>query len=157
MKPADKPKDLPDECVSACIEAIDRIIKSKGLVIDDDDEIFDEYRHKLSLNGQPGIGDFFLRWVHDNRYSFPAGNRVSITRTRHGYKEFPDHPGLTGFDPSDRKFVAVANAHPAKPPIYQATDSKWLGWKKALAEAGITVEFLCKDYVTTKYRKKMPS
>ena len=50
---------------------------------------------------------------------------------------------------SDRKFVAVANAHPAKPPILQSTDSKWWGWKEALQEVGITVHFLCPEYVKT--------
>ena len=48
-----------------------------------------------------------------------------------------------------------ANAHPDKPPILQATDSKWWGWKDALAEVGITVHFLCPDYVKAKYAEKM--
>lgn len=58
---------------------------------------------------------------------------------------------------SDRKFVAVVNAHKKKPPIYQATDSKWWGWNDALEEVGIHVEFLCPDYIKSKYKKKMDS
>ncbi len=55
---------------------------------------------------------------------------------------------------SDRKFVAVANAHPDKPPIMHATDSKWWAWKDALKDVGITVHFLCPDYVKAKCTPK---
>jgi hypothetical protein len=58
---------------------------------------------------------------------------------------FPDDPDLAQFDPSDRKFVAVAAAHPERPPILQAADSKWLAWEKPLRRHDITVEFLCPD------------
>lgn len=73
----------------------------------------------------------------------------------HDFVEFPDHEDLADVDPSDRKFVAVANAHRDKPPIIEATDSKWWGWKDALEECGITVEFVCLDQVEEVYRRKM--
>lgn len=78
---------------------------------------------------------------------------MTITRNGESYDEFPDHDDLNDFDNSDRKFIAVANAHPAKPPVLQATDSKWWGWKDALNEVGITVQFLCPDYVASKYQE----
>lgn len=71
------------------------------------------------------------------------------------FVEFPNHPELQKFDRSDRKFVAVSVAHPDQPPILQAADSKWWGWKEALAECGITVIFLCSDGIAEKYAKKM--
>ena len=154
VKPAAIPGELTG-CVLACVEAIEHIVHKRGLVIDAGDEIFDEYRQNLSLKGQPGLGDSFMKWVHDNRWQFSAEDRVTITKNGDSYDEFPVHDGLNQFDRSDRKFVAVANAHPDKPPILQATDSKWWGWKDALAEAGITVNFLCPDYVETKYTEKM--
>lgn len=146
--------DVPDECVLACIEAIEHIIKKRGLVIDEGNEIFDEYRQQLSMKGQPGVGDRFMKWVHDNRWGLPDTDRVIITKNGESYDQFPDHNGLNDFDNSDRKFIAVANAHPAKPPVLQATDSKWWGWKDALKEVGITVQFLCSDYVEAKYQEK---
>jgi hypothetical protein len=152
------PSTIPDElvgCVLACVEAVDHVVKRGWLVIDAGDEIFDEYRRQLSMRGHPGVGDRFMKWVHDNRWSFPAKDRVVITRDGDSYTEFPDHDGLSDFDPSDRKFVAVANAHARKPPILEATDSKWWGWKDALTEVGITVKFLCPEYAETKYREKM--
>lgn len=146
--------DVPDECVLACIEAIEHIIKKRGLVIDEGNEIFDEYRQQLSMKGQPGVGDRFMKWVHDNRWGLPDTDRVTITKNGESYDQFPDHNGLNDFDNSDRKFIAVANTHPAKPPVLQATDSKWWGWKDALKEVGITVQFLCSDYVEAKYQEK---
>jgi len=152
--PASISDDLID-CVSACIDAIDHVVKKGGLVLDAGDEIFDEYRQNLSMSGQPGVGDSFMKWVHDNRWMLPDMDRVTITKSFGSYKEFPDHCGLINFDNSDQKFVAVANAHPQKPPILQATDSKWWGWKDSLAAIGITVQFLCPVYACNKYREKM--
>jgi hypothetical protein len=152
--------EVPPElyaCVLACVKEVERIIKKGGLVLDADGEIFSEYQHKLSLKGQPGLGDRFLKWVHDNQWGFPEEDHVKITENGDTYCEFPQHAGLRTFDRSDRKFVAVANAHPAKPPILQATDSKWWGWKDALSQVGITVRFLCPDYVEKKYKEKMES
>ena len=146
---------VPDACVLACIEAIEHVIKKRGLVIDDGDEIFDEYRRQLSMKGQPGVGDEFMKWVHDNRWSLPDSQRVSITKSGDSYDEFPAHDGLEDFDISDRKFVAVSNAHPRKPAILQATDSKWWGWKKALEEVGIAIHFVCPEYVKAKYAEKI--
>ncbi len=146
--------DVPDACVLACIVAIEHVIKKKGLVLDDGDEIFDEYRQQLSMSGQPGMGDSFMKWVHNHRHSLPDRQRVQITKNEDSYDEFPDHGGLTQFDKSDRKFIAVSNAHPAKPPVLQAADSKWWGWKDALQDVGITVRFLCSDYVESKYQEK---
>ena len=150
----DPDSDVPDECVLACVEAIDHVVKNDGLILDSSDEIFTKYRSNLSLSGQPGVGDRFMKWVNDNRWKFSDIDRVTITKNGDSYDEFPDHDGLTQFDKSDRKFIAVSNAHPAKPPVLQATDSKWWGWKDALQEVGITVRFLCSDYIESKYQEK---
>jgi hypothetical protein len=144
-----------DDCVLACIEAVEHVVKTGRLVIDSGDEIFDEYRRHLKLKGQPGVGDLFMKWVHDRRFSFPEEDRVAITANGSSYNEFPSHDGLANFDDADRKFVAVANAHPKKPRILEATDSKWWGWKDALADAGINVHLVCPQYLESKYAQKM--
>ncbi|MFZ4986821.1 MAG: hypothetical protein ACOYLF_15280 [Blastocatellia bacterium] len=146
---------VPDECILACIEAIDHVIRHRGLILDAADEIFDEYRHHLSLRGQPGVGDKFLKWVHDHRWTLPAAQRVAITRSGESYLEFPAGDELKNFDRSDRKFIAVANASKTRWPILQATDSKWWGWSSALADLGIIVYFLCPDYISAKYTEKI--
>lgn len=151
------PDKIPQEltgCVLACVEAVEHVVKNGGLVVDAGDEICGEYRQHLSMKGQPAVGDRFVKWVHDNQWKFPEADRVAVTKKGDTYDQFPDHKNLSDFDISDRKFVAVANAHPEKPPILQATDSKWWGWKDALAEVGIAVHFLCPDYVKAKYEEK---
>ena len=151
----DKNSETPDVCILSCVNAIENIINKKSVIVDNSDEIFEEYRHQLSLKGQPGVGDKFMKWVNDHRWSLPKIQRVTITKNGDSYREFPIHPSLNNFDPSDRKFVAVANAHPDKPPIIEATDSKWWGWKQPLKEVGINVRFLCPEYIENKYSKKI--
>ena len=153
IHPNEIPKEL-DNCVIKCIEAIEFVVKKGHLVIDAGDEIFNEYRQQLSMSGQPGVGDHFMKWVHDKRWTFPASDRVKITKRDDSYEEYPTHKGLEKFDPSDRKFIAVANAHPEKPPILEATDSKWWGYKDTLSEVGIKIEFLCPKYIESKYNEK---
>ena len=60
------------------------------------------------------------------------------------------------FDASDRKFAAVAHAHPAKPPIWQAADSKWLNWWQQLRARDVHVEFLCPADAQRFYARRFP-
>jgi hypothetical protein len=149
---------IPQElktCVRACVEAMEQITTNGGLVLDVGDEIFTEYLHNLTdEKEQQGWGNKFVKWVFNNRWTWP-NECVAITKNGASYNEFPNHNNLANFDNADRKFIAVANAHPGKPPILQATDCKWWGWKDALAEAGITVRFLCSEYVKKKHGEKM--
>lgn len=151
----DSDSDAPDECILSCIKAIDHVIKNQALVIDNGDEIFTEYRRQLSMKGQPGMGDKFMKWVNDHRWTLPDSNRVTLTKTNDSYDQFPSDSRLADFDPSDRKFVAVVNGHSGKPPILQATDSKWWGFRTILSELGITVYFLCPEYVQKKFEEKI--
>ncbi len=137
-----------------CVDLLMQVTNQGGLVLDDDDRIFDEYRDNLRLAGAPGLGDMFMKWVHDNRWNPAFCRRVRVTcldESNQIYEEFPDHPDLKGFDVDDRKFVAVANIEPGRPPIMQAVDFKWLGWQKALKESGVTVVFLDKSLAEQGY------
>ena len=153
----DENDGIPWGCIEACFEVITHVFKNGGLVIDDTGEIVEEYSRQFSIKRASGQGGKFIKWIHDFQWNPDKVTRISIHRLNSTYKEFPDHDGLVNFDTDDRKFVAVANAHPDtyKPPIFQATDSKWWGWKDALSEVGIDVRFLCPDYVKEKYANKM--
>ncbi len=145
-------------CVKSCIREIRKIQGNGCIVLDDGWRIIREYKNKLSPSGQPGVGDAFLKWVLTNINNPERCQQVRLTPGSGGgdsFQEFPDEPGLVKFDPSDRKFVAVAAAHQERPPILQAADSKWWGWRKALHNAGITVVFLCPDDIREKYHKKI--
>lgn len=139
-----------------CINVIMDIVRRGGLVLDKGDRIFTEYRANLSLSGQPGLGDQFMKWVHENRWNVKFCEQVPVTcsdETNQLFDEFPVADALSDFDVSDRKFVAVANAHPQKPPIVEAVDYKWWGWKDALAEAGVRVLFVDDNAARAGYAK----
>jgi len=154
---ANRKNEEPLSCANACVQALLRIKNSGILLIDDGDRILAEYRRNCSRCGQPGAGDSFVKWAHDHRWKQDLVQAVAITPYQddsEDFAEFPRREDLSEFDRSDRKFVAVVCAHPEKPPIMQATDTKWWGWKEALEACGITVEFLCPREIEQAYERK---
>jgi hypothetical protein len=135
--------DASDECALICIQTLRAITKRGHLVLDDIGLIFDEYRKNMSMSGQPGVGDAFMRWVRDNQYNTDCCTRVCITPMDDSFNEFPTEEALQDFDRSDRKFVAVAAAHGGNPPILEACDTDFWIAREALSAAGIQIEFLC--------------
>ncbi len=132
-------------------------MKSGHAFLDDGGLIVAEYRGNLSAKGQPGPGDAFLKWLLTNEWGGIRVTRVKITpkpEDRDDFHELPPAAKAACSDRSDRKFLAVAAAHPERPPILQAFDSKWWGWREALATAGIMIHFLCPE-IADKYREKM--
>jgi hypothetical protein len=149
--------NVSPECVLECVNRLERIQKNGVVVIDDAWHIVGEYQNKTQPNQPKGVGDIFLKWLLNNISSLQRVHQVSISETAPDtFAEFPDSGLQATFDPPDRKFPAVANAHPDKPPIWQAADCKWLDWWPALQEAGIIVEFLCREDVCHFYQAKFP-
>ncbi len=133
-------------CIAKLRECVD-ILKGHRqgvIVVDQGGEIFQEYK-QLNFSGQPGTGDMFFRELYQYLGS-PTCAQVNIhPNFSRGYDEFPDDPELDNFDPSDRKFVAVALAHPASPVILNATDSDWAHFENILKSHGINIKQLCPD------------
>lgn len=143
------PQASPD-CVLRCTSVLRTLQLTGCVVIDDERHILNEYRNNLREQGQPGVGDAFLLWLLRNHYNPYRCCRIHITPSNvpaaaSSFAEFPPDPALAGFDPSDRKFVAVAVAHPEHPPILNAVDSDWWDYRQALARHSVQVEFLCPD------------
>lgn len=133
-------------CEEACILALREVTKSGILVLDEEGLIFKEYMNQLSLRGQPGMGDQFMKWVHDNQHTEGRCTRVHLDpaeRSQNQFREFPTALALQTFDPSDRKFVAVALAHGGNPPVQVAVDSGWWIHRAPLKQAGVCIDFLC--------------
>lgn len=152
--------EVSPECVIACVEHLHRAQKSYVVTVDDANRILREYQSKISIerNEQPGVGTTFLKWLLQNQTNSGRVNKVPLTESKTNYfEEFPDIKFEPKFDRDDRKFVAVAHAHPAKPPIWQAVDSKWLDWWPSLLGVGVRVEFLCPSDVCGFYRHKFPN
>ncbi len=99
----------------------------------------------------------FLKWALTNQTNPERCTRVELTpklEDSRDYEEFPSDASLSGFDPADRKFVAVSCAHPERPPILQATDSKWWALRDALAACGVNVSFLCPEHIEELHKRK---
>jgi hypothetical protein len=141
-----------------CANRLQSIMNSNVVCSDSLGLILAEYGSNLPSRSRAGFGDMFFLWLARNRFNTRCSHTVEITpHEASGFHEFPKLADelAASIDPSDRKFIAVANAHPEKPPILEATDSKWIGWKDGLAEAGITIEFVDEEFLRPFYERKM--
>jgi hypothetical protein len=146
---------VSEDCVIACVRRLQLLQRSGVVVIDDGYRIVGEYHRKTSLKPAKGVGDKFLKWMLQHSGTSKV-EQVPLNETEENhFAEFPDPALEQLFDPSDRKFAAVAHAHPEKPTIWQAADCKWLDWWPALRARGVEVDFLCPE-ICTVYRKKFP-
>ena len=132
-------------CVIACIQKLRQIQQEQILVIDDSWRILNEYKKQAYEVGQPGVGDAFLKWVLVNQANRDRCHPIPITPQENSFAEFPNDPALEKFDPSDRKFVAVALTHPEHPAITNAVDRDWYEFQQSLESHGIQIEFLCPE------------
>lgn len=145
------------QCILACVNRLQRILKEERVILDDGFRILGEYQNKLDARHGKGVGEAFLKWLLQNQTNPRRVQHVTLTeRAPDDYEEFPDPALAAQFDPPDRKFVAVAHCHPRKPPVLQATDSKWLRWHAGLKQHGVRVEFLCKQDMRRFFTAKFP-
>lgn len=150
--------DVSEDCVSECVRRLQAMQAGGVAVIDDGFRIIGEYLNKNRPDAQKGAGHVYLKWLLQNLANARRVEAVPITvLAPDHFAEFPDSTLEPQFDPPDRKFAAVAYAHPGKPPIWQAADSKWLDWWPALGAKGIRVDFLCPDDACRFYCKKFPN
>jgi len=149
--------DVSPGCVDACVRRLQEMEKSGVTLVDDGFRILGEYQNKTRIYPPKGVGDVFLKWLLRHAGNPAHVEQVKITETTVDcFAEFPDAVLQTSFDPADRKFVAVAHVHPARPPIWQAADCKWLDWWQSLAASGVTVTFLCPEDARRFYGRKFP-
>ncbi len=138
------------QCVLRCTQTLREVTTTGVLVIDDGWRIINEYKKNLQQSGQPGVGDAFCKWVLTNWGNPSRCETVTLTPQPAStdptdFVEFPNDPALRTFDRSDRKYVAVALAHPETPPILNAIDTDWWHHREMLEGYGIKVNFLCPD------------
>lgn len=148
-------QSVSEHCVAECALRLQAIMKDGRVALDDCFRILLEYQNKTRPKTGNRPGDAFVKWVLQNNAN---PNRVDQVQLREhpdrGFDSFPDDTDLENFDLPDRKFVAVAGAHPGKPSILQAVDSKWLDWAEALKRCGITVEFICQSDIARFHSRK---
>jgi len=148
--------DVSSDCIEICILQLVEARKHVT-VVDDGHRIIGEYLRKTKPNQPKGPGDSFLKWLLQNRMNTSCVEVVKITEySEDVFEEFPDADLQNRFDPADRKFIAVAHAHPDKPVLLQAADCKWVDWWERLSNYGLHVKFLCKQDVARFYSRKFP-
>lgn len=148
-----------DACTARCQARLYEIMQSGCVVVDDGYLILGEYGKQFTDGArQPTVGSVFYKWLLQRQGVASCCQRVPLTagQGEHTFAEYPDLPALADFDPPDRKFIAVAAAHPERPAIVQALDSKWWGLREAFEQAGLTIEFLCEEQISSIYAKKFP-
>lgn len=127
-------------CRISAVEFLKKLLENGTLVIDLEGDIQAEYRSRLSPSGQPGVGDRFYQAVLQSAPHLIE--RVRLAKRDDGqYAALPQSIIDSGFDPSDRKFAALACQENI--PVYVCTDSDWVHARVVLAEAGIQVRYLC--------------
>ena len=134
------------KCEDACVRKLIQVQAGRRTLVDDKRLIFKENLKRLSLSGQPGLGDSFFKWLWENQANPQHCRIVPVTgHDGRGFAEFPDSARLSSFDRSDRKFVAVALASESSPKVLNAADTDWRDHRQALAENGVDVVCLCPE------------
>ena len=134
-----------DQCQFACVEKLEAVVKNQVIAVDDQGAIVVEYSKHLNHSGMPGIGDVFFKHVFNNQYQDARVRRVPVTPSAdegRGFEELPPNR----FDPSDRKFVAVAVAGDAV--VLNATDSDWDEHAALMSSLAVEVHQLCPQHAT---------
>ena len=137
------PKRSKQPSIDARLRAIgflERVLAKGRVLLDTEGDVQAEYHKHLSPRGQPGVGDLFYLTVLQ---SAPRRiERFSLPKRPDGeYADLPQAVIDAGFDPSDRKFAALA--HQQSTPVANATDSDWLHHRALLRRYGVTVHFVC--------------
>lgn len=117
-----KADHVDEVCQFQCKTLLNGIREAQMCVsIDDEGEIFREYRRYADMKGQPGEGDAFIRWLHEN-----IGGRCELVDV----STIDDDQLPKDFDKSDYKFLKVAFLTDYPPAtIHNATDNE--DWKIA--------------------------
>jgi hypothetical protein len=127
-------------CRTAAIEFLSSLLKSGTILLDMAGEIQIEYHRYLNPRGQPGVGDRFYQAVINSAPRLVE--RIDLQKRDDGeYADLPQALIDAGFDPSDRKFAALANLEQV--PVINATDSDWVEHRVTLEGNGIALKFLC--------------
>lgn len=146
-KQANATEDVAEACKLACIEFLVDIMANGRVAVDAQHHAFDEYRRHLNDQGQPGVGDKFLRWLYTHRSPDPGSVVLEVNifpqdirEPKAGYHGFPVE--LSGLDPSDKKWVCIYQAANADAIVVSA-DRGWEHWGPVLAGLGVVVRHMC--------------
>ncbi len=134
-----------ERCRLTCVERLEYLVNHDTIAVDETGLMLGEYADHLSWSGAPGVGDMFFKHLVDNQHLVHRVRRVLVTPCdddRKGFEELP----WNAFDPSDRKFLAVAVVADAA--ILNATDSDWEEQAALMDELGVEIDQLCPQHAS---------
>ena len=134
-----------EQCQLACVRKLS-LAAREVVAIDDTGLVLEEYRKHLNFSGMPGVGDVFFKHVFDNQFQDRRVRRVAVTPSEDGGRGFEELRRENTFDPSDRKFLAVAVV--AEAIVLNATDSDWGEQRALLDELNVEVDQICPRYAS---------
>jgi hypothetical protein len=130
------------ECRLRSVIALEHLVQSGCVVIDDAGSILNEYEGRLYPEGQPGVGDRFYRHVLDNRGNVRRVRMVDTALARaDALRRAFERGTLAAFDRSDRVFALCAVV--GRVPVATAMDSDWAQHEAGLTACGVRIEYVC--------------
>ncbi|WP_419941330.1 hypothetical protein [Candidatus Palauibacter sp.] len=132
-------------CQLSCVEKLESVVAREVVAIDDGHAILKEYGRHLRPSGMPGVGDMFYKHVLNHQYRDDRIRMVTLAPSeddRRGFDVLPEN----AFDPSDRKFLAVAVV--VRAIVLNATDSDWREHGGLLDALGVEVSQLCPQHAS---------
>ena len=134
-----------EQCQLECVRTLRAMVAGEVIAIDDRGSILHEYARNLRWSGQPGTGDVFFKHVVNCQGDPTRVRRVPLNPSEDDQRGFDELPPNT-FDPSDRKFLAVAVV--ARAVVLNATDSDWAEQRALTDGLGVEVRQLCPQHAT---------
>lgn len=148
---SDKSPQITVTCIEQCRLLLFQCTTGNLQIVIDSGEhgshILDEYRQQFRYY-EGTYGEMFVRWILNNIMNEQYIMQIPITYLGNDeYQEFPEDHDLHGFDPRDRKFIALAVAHHQYEaqiaPIVQSADMKWKNFVSTFAQYHVEIEFIC--------------
>lgn len=130
-------------CQLACVERLESLVSCGTVAVDEGRLIEKEYSRYFCRSGRPGVGDVFFKFLMDFQYCMQRVHRVPISPSDDDSRGFEELPENT-FDPSDRKFLAVAVVSGAT--VLNATDNDWHEQQELMNDLGVEVDQLCPQH-----------
>lgn len=138
-------------CRRSCVDFVNSVLNGDVcLVLDEHREVLSEYRSNMYPDPNPssGLANNFLMYIISNYGIRERVQRLILSWSEDGeYNTWPRDLELLKFDPSDRKWVALAVAFEQetgqKVPITYAIDRDWDDNQEALKRCGIKLNPLC--------------
>lgn len=151
--------DTPVRCQLACVQLVRRVLKGEvTVIIDSNNDALNEYRKQMYPDPNPsaGLASQFMMYVFNHMGDPSRVYLAHVQKDSDGnYALYPRDPSVTAFDPSDKKWVAIALTYHAETgqvvPIINATDSDWLHYESAWQRLNIHITQLCGDILKPRY------